>query len=121
MKIHHLVHLVGTVGISVLTLVFQQPSFAQVGNPNPIQDLDTERQTDDPFSAQNNEGGSYGVFDLIHRATLGNNRDLNEYATEQNQNLDAAAAAFRAKQRQLIQQPNSAVNPTPQQSINSNY
>lgn len=107
------------VGISVISI--SQPSFAQVGNVNPIRDLDSERQSDDPFSAQNNEGGSYGVFDLIHRATLGNNRDLNEFATEQNQNLDAAAAAFRAKQRQLMRQPTNAVNSTPQPRRNSNY
>lgn len=93
----------GTVaGISV-SLLLPQPSWAQQANDvAPLQDFDPQGNDDDPFS-RTDQGDSLGIFDLIHRARLNNNRDPGEYSTEQNESLDAAAAKFREMQRQRIQ------------------
>ncbi|OCQ94641.1 hypothetical protein BCD67_03990 [Oscillatoriales cyanobacterium USR001] len=80
-----------------------QPSWAQnsgaTNSAAPLQDLQTQDNTD-PFTGR----GGMGVFDLIHRSQLGLGRDINEFTLEQHQNLTDAAAQFRAKQRQLIEQ-----------------
>lgn len=91
-----------------ISLLLPQPSFAQSTQVNPLQDLQPE-QTSDPF-ARTDRGDSFGIFDLIHRATLGSPGSLEE------QNLDEAAADFRARQKQRIQQqqqaiPETTVNP----------
>lgn len=93
----------GTVaGIGLVSLLLPQPSWAQQANDvAPLQDFDPEGNSD-PFS-RTDQGDSLGVFDLIHRARLGNNRSLDEYSTEQNESLDAAAAKFRQMQQQRIQ------------------
>ena len=106
----------GTVlGIGLVSLL-QPQCWAQAREQvNPLEDFEYE-QNSDPFSG-NNEADSFGVFDLIHRANLGNTRSLSDYSTEQNENLDAAAAEFRARQRKQIQgsgqasQPNSISTP----------
>lgn len=94
------------VGIGVASLlVLPQPSWAEPAQVNPLQDFDTQ-QNSDPFSGSNtngNEEDSFGVFDLIHRAQMGNVRTLQDYSTDQNENLDAAAAQFRELQRKRIQ------------------
>lgn len=89
-------------GIGVVSLLLPQPSWAQQANDvNPLQDFDPE-QNSDPFS-RTNEGDSFGVFDLIHRANLNNNRSPGDYSAEQNEGLDAAADQFRQMQQQRIQ------------------
>ena len=100
----------GTVlGIGVVSLL-QPPCLAQVRDRvNSLQDFDSE-QNSDPFSS-NNEADSFGVFDLIHRANMGNTRSLSDYSSEQNENLDAAAAEFRTMQKKRIPNP-SQVSPT---------
>lgn len=103
----------GTVaGIGVVSLLLPQPSWAQASDVNPLQDFESQENSSDPFSGSN-EAGSFGVFDLIHRANLGNTRSLNDYSAEQNENLDAAAAQFRTIQLQRIrgQGQASQVNP----------
>lgn len=100
-------------GIGVVSLLLPQPSWADPNNEaNPLKDFETQRNND-PFSSSRDDADGFGVFDLIHRATLGNNRSLQDYSTEQNENLDAAAAQFRSRQRERIQgqdQP-TPVNP----------
>jgi hypothetical protein len=91
-----------------------QPSNAQVSVPsnqstNPL-NSDTNN---DPFNQgveQNNFGG---IMNLIHRANFGGGYN-SEFFTEQGQQLDEAAAAFRARQQQRIKQ-GGAVQPTNQQ------
>lgn len=91
-----------------------QPSNAQVGVPsnqtiNP-QNSDTNN---DPFNQgveQNNFGG---IMNLIHRANFGGAGYNPEFFTEQSQQIDEAAAAFRAKQQQRVKQ-GRAVQPTNQ-------
>ena len=93
-----------------------QASFAQasgLNNAQPLQDFQTKDNTD-PFSGRSS--GS-GIFDLIHRSQLGGGRSMEEFNTEQRQNLNDAAAEFRNKQRLLLQKedqtvPSPAIAPT---------
>ncbi len=95
--------------IASCALFSAQASFAQasgLNNAQPLQDFQTQDNTD-PFSGRSS--GS-GIFDLIHRSRLGGGRSMEEFTTEQRQNLNDAAAEFRNKQRLLLE--NQAV-PTP--------
>ncbi|MEG5017965.1 MULTISPECIES: hypothetical protein [unclassified Microcoleus] len=95
--------------IASCALLSPQASFAQasgLNNAQPLQDFQTQDNTD-PFSGRSS--GS-GIFDLIHRSKLGGGRSMEEFNSEQRQNLNDAAAEFRNKQRLLLE--NQAV-PTP--------
>jgi hypothetical protein len=89
--------------IASCALLSPQATFAQASgltnSPQPLQDFQTKDNTD-PFS-----GGSSGsgIFDLIHRSRFGGGRSMEEFNTEQRQNLNDAAAEFRNKQRQLLE------------------
>jgi hypothetical protein len=90
--------------IATCALFSPQASFAQASglnnnNAQPLQDFQTQDNTD-PFSGRSS--GS-GIFDLIHRSRLGGGRSMEEFNTEQRQNLNDAAAEFRNKQRQLLE------------------
>lgn len=114
--------IVGTVAsIGVASLLLPQSAWAQSSTDvNPLQDFQGDEQNNDPFSSRN-EDSMNSVFDLIHRAQLGTNRDAKEFNAEKTQSLDAAAAEFRKQQQQRIQSPNQVQpvsNPisAPQQS-----
>ncbi len=95
--------------IASCALFTPQASFAQasgLNNAQPLQDFQTQDNTD-PFSGRSS---GRGIFDLIHRSQLGGGRSMEEFTTEQRQNLNDAAAEFRNKQRLLLE--NQAV-PTP--------
>ena len=97
--------------IASCALFSPQASFAQasgLNNPQPLQDFQTQDNTD-PFSGRSS--GS-GIFDLIHRSQLGGGRSMEEFTTEQRQNLNDAAAEFRNKQRLLLQKEDQTV-PSP--------
>jgi len=88
--------------IASCALLSPQASFAQasgLNNAQPLQDFQTQDNTD-PFSGRSS--GS-GIFDLIHRSRLGGGRSMEEFTTEQRQNLNDAAAEFRNKQRLLLE------------------
>jgi hypothetical protein len=88
--------------IASCALFSPQASFAQasgLNNAQPLQDFQTQDNTD-PFSGRSS--GS-GIFDLIHRSRLGGGRSMEEFTTEQRQNLNDAAAEFRNKQRLLLE------------------
>ena len=90
--------------IASCALFSPQASFAQasgLNNTQPLQEFQTQDNID-PFSGR--------IFDLIHRSRLGGGRSMEEFTTEQRQNLNDAAAEFRNKQRLLLE--NQAV-PTP--------
>ena len=88
--------------LSLCSLLIPQDAKAQSTDVNPLQDF--QPQQGDPFSSRNdNPTGS--LFDLIHRAQLGNSRSVEEFNTDKNQNLNDAAAEFRKKQQQRIQTP----------------
>jgi hypothetical protein len=97
--------------IASCALFSPQASFAQasgLNNAQPLQDFQTQDNTD-PFSGRSS--GS-GIFDLIHRSRLGGGRSMEEFTTEQRQNLNDAAAEFRNKQRLLLQKQDQTV-PSP--------
>ncbi|MEG4515854.1 MULTISPECIES: hypothetical protein [unclassified Microcoleus] len=88
--------------IASCALLSPQASFAQasgLNNAQPLQDFQTQDNTD-PFSGRSS--GS-GIFDLIHRSQLGGGRSMEEFNSEQRQNLNDAAAEFRNKQRLLLE------------------
>ncbi|WP_138501481.1 hypothetical protein [Nostoc sp. PA-18-2419] len=86
-------------GISFASLLLAQPSSAQIASPtDPFPSTSTTDQNTDPFSRSNSD--NFNMFDLIHRANFGT---LNWNPDQQNQQLDSAAAAFKARQQKLIQ------------------
>ncbi|WP_449417444.1 hypothetical protein [Phormidium nigroviride] len=93
---------VSAIGVAVVFL--PQPSHAQnsgaQNSAQPLQDFQTQDSTD-PFSGR---GNGMGIFDLIHRSRLGTLRNMDEFSSEQQQNLNDAAAEFREKQRLLLEQ-----------------
>ena len=92
------------VGMGVTACLLPQPTFAQVGTIQPSADLQ-DQQNNDPFSRAN-DGGCLGVFDLIHRAQMGNLRSVDEFTSEQRQNLTDASADFRRQQLERLRQLN---------------
>ncbi|WP_045055228.1 hypothetical protein [Aliterella atlantica] len=104
----------GTVAsIGVFSLLLPQSAWAQSSTDvNPLQDFQNNDQNNDPFSSRN-EDSMNSVFDLIHRAQLGTNRDASEFNAEKTQSLDAAAAEFRKQQQQRLQSPNQTNNVNP--------
>lgn len=93
----------GTVaGISLVSLLMPQQSWAQTTDVNPLQDLNPE-QNQDPFS-NSSEGDSFSMFNIIHRANLGGSLNIDDYNAAQNESLNNAAAEFRKKQLQRMQQ-----------------
>ncbi|MCC5622928.1 hypothetical protein [Nostoc sp. CHAB 5715] len=86
-------------GISFASLIMAQPSSAQISSPaDSFPSNSTTDQNTDPFSRTNSD--NFNMFDLIHRANFGT---LNWNSDQQNQQLDSAAAAFKARQQKLIQ------------------
>ncbi|MEH1906895.1 MAG: hypothetical protein V7L05_18055 [Nostoc sp.] len=85
-------------GISFASLLMAQPSSAQISSPaDAFPSTSTTDQNTDPFSRSNSD--NFNMFDLIHRANFGT---LNWDSNQQNQELDSAAAAFKARQQKLI-------------------
>jgi hypothetical protein len=86
-------------GIGFACLLLPQQSFAGPST-NPLQNL--EPQSNDPLAPRSDEvNSSMGIFNLIHRAQLGTSVWNSD---EQNQSLNDATAAFKAKQQQMLQQ-----------------
>jgi hypothetical protein len=98
-------------GISLASLVAAQPSWA---DPNqPFGNLDSDRNSN-ILSPSNSD---FNMFDLIHRANLGNvqwNQD------QKNNELNDAATEFQAKQRQRLQGQGQQQNPTPNVNTSGN-
>ncbi|MEI2583640.1 hypothetical protein [Scytonema sp. PRP1] len=87
-------------GMSFASLVLPQPTLAQSNSRSILQDLNPQ-QGDDPLSPRSDEVSNFGMFNILHRLQQGNTV---WNANEQNQQLNDAAAQFRAKQQQLLQQ-----------------
>lgn len=100
---------------AAVAFVLPQTSLAQSLDSDPSQNFPTQDSTS-PFSGSNGSSG-FNPLDLIHRANLGSDRDMDEVTAEQQQNLDDAAAQFRAEQRKRMQLqqnlavPNNPANP----------
>lgn len=85
-------------GISFASLLMAQPSSAQVSSPSDVFPSNTTTdQNTDPFSRSNSD--NFNMLDLVHRANFGT---LNWNSEQQNEELNSAAAAFKARQQKLI-------------------
>ncbi|MCC5613552.1 hypothetical protein LC605_00365 [Nostoc sp. CHAB 5836] len=94
-------------GISFASLLMAQPSSAQVSPTDAFPSNNTTDENTDPFSRTNSD--NFNMFDLIHRANFGN---LNWNSDQQNEQLDSAAAAFKARQQKLIQGQQQQATPS---------
>ncbi len=94
-------------GMSFASLVLPQPSLAQSNSRTILQDLDP-LQSNDPLSPRSDEVSNFGMFNILHRLQQGSTV---WNANEQNQQLNDAAAEFRAKQQQLLQQQQGQPQP----------
>ncbi len=95
--------------------VTAQPSNAQVGVPsNQTTNPQNYDNSNDPFNQSVEQNNFGGIMNLIHRANFGGAGYNPEFFAEQGQQLDEAAAAFRAKQQQRVRQ--GVVQPSQQGS-----
>ena len=98
-------------GISCASFLLAQPSLA---NPEqPFSSLESDRNSNSLFG----NGSDFNMYDLIHRANFGT---LNWNPQEQNQQINDAAAAFKARQRQLLQKQQPQTINSPNSSLNTN-
>jgi hypothetical protein len=91
-----------TAAVGFAWLLIPQPSFANPSDATNPQNYNSPN-INDPFN-QGVEQDTLGsnLFQLIHRANLGN---LNpDFASEQREQLDAAAEAFKTKRQLRFQQ-----------------
>jgi hypothetical protein len=86
-------------GMSFSAILEQKPAFADTGR-SILQDLDPQRGND-PLGPRSDEVDNMGLFDLIHRLNQGG---INWDAQQQDQELNDATAAFKEKQRRLLEQ-----------------
>ncbi len=96
------------IGLGMASLI-ARPSIAQVTNVDPFKDTQSKDGLSDIFSNRN-DGSTTGVLDLIQRVIRGGTNS-GDFQAEQQQNLDDAAARFKAQQRQRIQGQPSSVAP----------
>ncbi|MHC5598442.1 MAG: hypothetical protein ACYTXC_21295 [Nostoc sp.] len=95
-------------GISFASLLMAEPSSAQVSSPtDAFPSTSSTDQNTDPFSRSNSD--NFNMFDLIHRANFGT---LNWNSDQQNEELNSAAAAFKARQQRLIKGQQQQVTPS---------
>ena len=92
--------------VGITSVLLPAKVLAQATDIDPLGDVQTQDAGSDPLSG--NSG--FNVFDMIHRARLGNSRSMQEFRTEQRQQLNDAAAEFRRQQLNRIQSP---TNTTP--------
>ena len=100
---------VAVASISFASLLMAQPSLAELGSVD--SSSDNLNQSTDPFSRNS---GDFNMFDLIHRANFGTSV---WNADQQNQQLDSAAAEFKAKQQQQFQSQQRQGQTTPGSTV----
>ena len=99
----HKIILATIAGISFAVIVVLEPTLADINQPFGSAE---SNQNNTPLSSD----GSNFMLDMIHRANFGS---IQWNADEQNQQLDAAAAAFKAQQQKLLQSQNKQNPDTP--------
>jgi hypothetical protein len=95
-------------GISFVSMLVVEPTLADTNQPFGSLESDTFGQqgyhSSNPLSGN---GSDFNMMNMIHQAQMGT---IQWNADEQNQQLDLAAAAFRAAQQKLLQ-PQLKQNP----------
>ncbi|MBO1059640.1 MAG: hypothetical protein HEQ14_01525 [Aphanizomenon flos-aquae CP01] len=99
----HKIILATIAGISFAVILVLEPTLADINQPFGSAE---SNQNNNPLSSD----GSNFMLDMIHRANFGS---IQWNADEQNQQLDAAAAAFKAQQQKLLQTQNKQNPDTP--------
>ena len=99
----HKIILATIAGISFAVIVVLEPTLADINQPFGSAE---SNQNNNPLSSD----GSNFMLDMIHRANFGS---IQWNADEQNQQLDAAAAAFKAQQQKLLKSQNKQNPDTP--------
>ena len=99
----HKIILATIAGISFAVIVVLEPTLADINQPFGSAE---SNQNNNPLSSD----GSNFMLDMIHRANFGS---IQWNADEQNQQLDEAAAAFKAQQQKLLQSQNKQNPDTP--------
>lgn len=99
--------LVASVGFLPL---LARPTSAQSTRINPLEDFKPQDGSRDIFSGSSN-GQMGGMLDLIHRANMGNLRNSADFKADQQQGITDAAAQFRARQLELLRQPQPTTTP----------
>ncbi|MFN5239037.1 MAG: hypothetical protein ACK513_16200 [Aphanizomenon sp.] len=99
----HKIILATIAGISFAVIVVLEPTLADINQPFGSAE---SNQNNNPLSSD----GSNFMLDMIHRANFGS---IQWNADEQNQQLDAAAEAFKAQQQKLLQSQNKQNPDTP--------
>ncbi|WP_413172176.1 hypothetical protein [Anabaena azotica] len=96
-------------GLSFASLLTAQPSLADTNQPFSSLESDTNSN---PLSGNSSD---FNLFNLIHQANFGT---LNWNSEQQNEQLDDAAAAFKARQQKLMQgqQQQNSNSPTSEQN-----
>ena len=88
-------------GISFVSMLVVEPTLADTNQPFGSLESDTFGQqgyrSSNPLSGN---GSDFNMMNMIHQAQMGT---IQWNADEQNQQLDLAAAAFRAAQQKLLQ------------------
>jgi hypothetical protein len=100
------------IGAGLLAIGGSLPAVAQVTNLKPLEEFQNPDGKADPFSSRGS-GQASGVMDLIQRAILAPSKNSEEFIAEQQENLDAATAEFRARQKERLRQQPAAVPATP--------
>lgn len=95
--------LLSIAGMSLACLFVAAPSWAQFNSV----DRGTN-QNSDPLASPNS--GDLNMFDIIHRANLGN---LNWDDDEQKQQIESAASDFRTRQQRAFQQQQGSNTDSP--------
>lgn len=103
--------------IAIASTILPQTASAQTapGAPGNVQPFpDSSRQNERDTFGGNLGGGDLSIFNLIHRAQLGNG-SFDEQ--EQNRNLNNATEEFKRKQRALINNPQPQLPENPATNV----
>ena len=85
-------------GISVVSMLGVEPTLADTNQP--FGSLESDRSS----NSLSGNGSGFDMLNMIHQANFGT---IQWNAEQQNQQLDLAAAAFKAEQQKLLQPQNN--------------
>lgn len=91
----------GFMTVSVLMAGLPSAASAQQAGSAQPQQIFQDQQNRDPFSGRGNDQAG-GVMDLVHRAMQAGSLSSEDFYGQQKENLDSAAASFRAAQKQRL-------------------
>ncbi len=93
-------------------LTMASPALAQTLGADPLEGFRTQDSSTDPFSGSG-DGQMRGLFNLIHRSTLGNPASFSDFNRQQRESLDTEASDFRSRQLEMLRQPSQFEWSTP--------